>query len=84
MLPSTLPPSSGMQMRSGTATPTGTATTVFTVAHGLGTTPAWCGVSPGNVLSGALFYIAWDATNITITYLTALTGTLSLRWVAIA
>lgn len=82
MLPSTFPSAASMQMRSGTASPTGAVTTVFTVAHGLGTTPAWCGVSPGNALSSALFNISWDSANITITYLTALTGTLSIRWVA--
>lgn len=69
-------------LKTGLATPTATASTVFTVPHGLGTVPVWCGVSPGNVLSAALFDVNWDSTNITITYLTALTGALSLAWMA--
>lgn len=67
---------------SGTSAPTGTATTVFTIAHGLGRTPQWASVTPGNALSAALFSAAWDATNITVTYLAGLTGALSLNWTA--
>lgn len=70
-------------IRSGTSSPTGSATTVFTIAHGMGTIPSWCGVTPGNALSAALFYATWDATNITITYLVALTGATSFEWVAV-
>lgn len=68
----------------GTATPTGTATTVFTIAHGLGATPSHVSVTPKNLLSTALFTVAWDATNITVTYITGLTGALSLGWAVIA
>jgi hypothetical protein len=68
----------------GTVAPVGAATTVFTIAHGMLKAPVWCGVTPGNALSAALFSCTWDATNITVTYLVALTGTLSLEWIAIA
>ncbi len=66
----------------GNSAPVGAATTVFTIAHGMGTAPSWCGVAPGNVLSAALMYVAWDATNITVTYLAGVTGTMSLNWIA--
>ena len=68
---------------SGTATPTGAATTAFTIAHGLARVPAWCGVTPGNALSAALFSVSWDGTNITVTFITAVTGATSLQWLAV-
>lgn len=71
-------------LTTGTVTPTGTATTVFTIPHSLGTTPSFAMVIGKNVLSTALFTTTWDATNITVTYLTGLTGALSLSWMAIA
>ena len=67
----------------GLATPTGTASTVFNVPHGMGTKPRWCGISAENVLSAAAYTVTWDATNVIVTYLTAITGALSLGWVAI-
>lgn len=70
-------------IKTGTATPTGTATTVFTIAHGMGVAPSWCGVTAQNALSAALSAVTWDATNITVTYLAGLTGALSLAWVAV-
>lgn len=70
-------------IKTGTSAPVGAATTVFTIAHGVGTVPAFCSVTPNNTLSTALFNVTWDATNITVTYLVGLTGTLSLKWVAI-
>lgn len=69
-------------LKTGLATPTATASTVFTLPHGLGCIPAWCGVTPGNVLSASLFDVNWDNTNITVTYLTSLSGALSLYWIA--
>lgn len=68
----------------GAASPTGTATTVFTIPHSLGTTPSFASVQPKNVLSAALFYATWDATNITVTYAAGLTGALALGWMAVA
>jgi hypothetical protein len=68
----------------GSVAPTGSITTVFTIPHALGTTPTFAHVSPKNLLSTALFTTTWDATNITVTYLTGLTGALSLGWMAVA
>ena len=68
----------------GTATPTGSSTTVFTIPHGLGTAPTFSKVTPKNALSAALFYATTDGTNITVTYLAALTGALSLNWMVVA
>lgn len=62
----------------GTASPTGTATTVFNIPHGMAVTPAFAAVVPKNTLSAALFFVTWDSTNITVTYLAGLTGALSL------
>lgn len=71
-------------VKSGTATPTGAATLVFNIPHGLGVAPRWAGVMPGNALGAALFYVTWDATNIIVTFAVGLTGAMSLQWVAIA
>ena len=70
-------------MITGLSTPSGAATTIFNIPHGLGKIPAWCGITPGNVLSAALFDVSWDTTNITVTYMTAVTGVLSIQWVAV-
>lgn len=68
----------------GTSTPAANGVlTAFTIAHGLGATPTYFSVTPGNLLSAALFYVTADATNLTVTFAAApLTGALSLRWVA--
>lgn len=71
-------------LTTGTATPTGSATTVFTIPHGLGLAPSFAKVTPKNSLSAALFYATTDSTNITVTYLAALTGALSLNWMVVA
>jgi len=84
MLPASVIPSAIKSFATGTSTPTGAITTVFTIPHGLGTSPAFAQVVGKNLLSTALFTTTWDATNITVTYLTALTGALSLGWVAYA
>lgn len=84
MLANTILPSVVKSFATGTFAPTGTATTVFNIPHGLGATPAFAQVVGKNLLSTALFTTTWDATNITVTYLTGLTGTLSLGWVAMA
>lgn len=78
------PTTASKTILTGTAAPTGTATTVFTVAHGMGASPTFCSVTPKNLLATALFTTSWDATNITITYLTGLTGALSLGWMAVS
>lgn len=77
-------PSTAKTILTGFATPTGSATTVFTVPHGLGAIPSYSGVTPQNVLSSALFFVTADATNVKITYLTGLTGQLALNWIVIA
>lgn len=77
-------PTSSKAITTGSATPTGTATTVFTVSHGLGSTPSFAAVSPKNVLTAALCHVTWDSTNITLTFLVALTGSLSFSWVAVS
>jgi hypothetical protein len=66
----------------GNAVITGAATTVFTFPHGMATTPAFVSVMPRNSLSSALFSINWNATNVIVTYLTAITGSVSLGWQA--
>ena len=84
MLATTILPSLLKGMKAGTATPTGTATTVFTIPHNLGFVPAFAQVVPQNALSAALYSVSWDATNITVTYLVGLTGSVSLGWMALA
>jgi len=68
----------------GTATPAANGVvTAFTIAHGLGSAPAYVSVVPRNALSAALCYVTSDATNITVTYLVApLTGSLGFSWSA--
>jgi len=68
----------------GSATPTAPgAVASFTIAHGLGSTPAHYTVTPRNALSAALMYVTADATNLTITYAAApLAGALSFSWSA--
>lgn len=68
----------------GVSTPTANGVlTAFTIAHGLGSVPSYFGVTPGNPLSAVLFSATADATNLTVSYVSApLTGSLSLRWVA--
>lgn len=66
----------------GDAIITGAATTVFSFAHGMATTPAFVAVMPRNSLSSALFSVNWNATNVIVTYLTAITGSVSLGWQA--
>lgn len=70
------------QINVDTFTATGTATTVFTIPHGFAVKPSFCSVAPANALSAALCYWTWDATNITVTYLSGLTGSVSLEWCA--
>lgn len=67
---------------SGTASPVGTASTVFNIPHGLGKVPTHAAVIPKNALSAALYFITTDSTNITVTYLAGITGTLSISWLA--
>lgn len=67
----------------GTATPTASLTLTFNIPHGLGVVPNFANVSPKNTLSAAIFTVTWDATNIIVTYLGALTGAMSLGWVAL-
>lgn len=71
-------------VRTGTATPTGAATTVFNIPHGLAAAPRWAAVTPGNALSAALFSVTWDATNLIVTFAVGLTGALSLQWIAVS
>lgn len=72
------------KVKVGTLSQTGTATTAFTFAHGMSSAPSHVAVTAKNTLSAALFATTWDSTNITITYMTAITGTLSLGWLATA
>lgn len=71
-------------IKNGTATPaTNGILTAFTIAHGLSGTPVHVNIVPKSALSSALFFVTWDATNITVTYAVApLTGNLSLSWMA--
>ena len=69
--------------KSGSATATGTATTVFTVTFG-GTQPNAtykANVTPTNALSSALFYVTnKTATTFDVTYLAGLTGAVAFDW----
>jgi nitrous oxidase accessory protein NosD len=57
---------------SGTATFSGNGTqTIFTIPHGLATTPKTVIVTPGSADAIGNFYVTVDATNITVTYTTA-------------
>jgi hypothetical protein len=70
--------------RHGTSTQNGTgAQTVFTIPHGLGTTPAGAQVNAGSADARGPFHVSWDATNITVTYGAAPasgTNNVVLRW----
>lgn len=53
----------GSSTKSGDA-----ATTTFTIAHGLGSTPGFVAVTPGSTDADSDYWITVDATNITINY----------------
>jgi hypothetical protein len=54
---------------SGTSTQSGNAvTTVFNIAHGMGTTPTKMIVTPGTVAAAATYFVTATSTNIVITY----------------
>lgn len=72
------------KIKIGILTQTAAAATSFIFPHGMSTAPAHVTVTAKNTLSAALFATGWDNTNITITYVTAVTGTLSLGWLATA
>lgn len=56
----------------GTSTKSGDgSTTAFTIAHGLTTTPKEFLVTAGSAVAAAPFYTTADATNITVTFVTA-------------
>lgn len=71
-------------IKTGSSSPVGSVTTVFQIPHGMSTIPSFANVTAKNVLSAALFTTTWDATNITVTYVTGLTGTLSLGWMTVS
>jgi hypothetical protein len=59
------------------------AVTVFTFAHGLDATPAAATVTPVSAAAAGPFYVTSDATNVTVTYLTAPpagAGNVVLNW----
>jgi hypothetical protein len=72
----------GGMMAGGVATGTGNGvTTMFTIAHGLGTIPEVFFAEPSNSLSLGEFYRTADATNITLTFpIPPPTGSLSFSW----
>ena len=72
-----------------TGTATGTAngsTTVFTIAHSLGSSPYSAFVEVSSVLGSNIFFsFAYDSTNITVTFATApTTGTITFQWRAVS
>ena len=72
-----------------TGTATGSAngsTTVFTIAHSLGSSPYSAFVEVSSVLGSNIFFsFAYDSTNITVTFATApTTGTITFQWRAVA
>ena len=72
----------------GTATGTGNgSTTVFNIAHSLGSTPysAFVQCSGGASASGIMFSFTYDATNIVVTFMSApASGTITFQWRAVA
>lgn len=60
------------------------AVATFNIPHGLGSTPAYYGVTPRNALSlGTGFVVTADATNLIVTFLVAPSaGALSFVWSA--
>jgi len=72
-----------------TGTATGTAngsTTVFNIAHSLGSTPFSAFVMPSSVLGSTINYsFTYDATNIIVTFASApSSGTITFQWRAVA
>lgn len=68
----------GLSVQNGTG-----AKTAFTIAHGLGAAPTHVAVTPGSAAAAGPFYATADATNLTVTYLTAPTtgtGNVTLNW----
>lgn len=72
------------KITTGTATPTANGVgSVFSFAHGVGTTPVFVSVTSKTVLGAVDFSTAWDGTNITVTYaISPGAGTLSFSWIA--
>lgn len=69
----------------GRATFAGTGSLpVFTIAHGLGAEPRTISVTPGSAAAATDYYATSDATNITVTYVTAPASgaTVVLNWQA--
>lgn len=63
----------------------GPGTTQFTIAHGLWGAPTWATVTPGSADAATDYYVSYDATNITVTYLVAPpigVGNVVLNWSA--
>lgn len=58
--------------------------TVFTVPHGLPSTPLYASLIGRNLNSGGEKFINWDATNLSVTYLIAPTsGNVVFNWIAL-
>lgn len=58
--------------------------TVFTVPHGLSSTPLYASLIGRNINSGGEKFINWDATNLSVTYLIAPTsGNVVFNWIAL-
>lgn len=58
---------------------------VYTIAHGLGVVPVSASVVAGSAGARAAFHVAFDATNITVTYAAATAagaGAVVLHWMA--
>ena len=59
------------------------STTAFTIAHGLYDTPNHATVTAGSSAAAAAYYVSWDSTNLTVTFLAAPangTNNLLLAW----
>lgn len=65
----------------GTASDTGNgATTAFSFPHGMGAIPTGVSVVAASSAAAGAFYVSVDATNITVNYVAAPSGSLSWRW----
>lgn len=68
--------------KGGTSTQTPGAVTTVTIAHGMGIGPNSVIVDAGdaNARGAPAFHITWDATNITLTFASALTAATAYTW----
>lgn len=50
------------------------------IPHGLGAIPKFVALTNANAASAVAYFVSWDATNITVTFGAAFTGTFKADW----